>query len=259
MGIRIRAALVTGLLACAMLISPTSQDTAGAVFPGVNGRIAFQLDTFGQGSDVWTVNPDGTGLRQVTRNGVSGSPRWAPSGRSIAFLRGAPGREAAEVWTIRPNGTGARRVTTGVAGGRPPAWSPRGNELIVIRPVGRGSDLFRVPLTGGRGQRLTYAAARGCDVEHPSWRADVVVYARHCTDTEQLRLLNLSTGVNRLVFGQPAERSRISWPDFTSDLTIMFMSCGFSPWRSGVLSHRERDDHQPGWHEPGGRHQFLRL
>jgi Tol biopolymer transport system component len=99
----------------------------------------------------------------------------------------------------------------------------------VVRPVGAGSDLFRVPLTGGRGQRLTFAAARGCDVDHPSWRGSQVVYVRDCADTEQLRLLNLSTGHNRLVIAETTIPGSLSWPDFTPDLRIMFMSCGFDP------------------------------
>jgi len=226
-GTRIRAALMTGLLTCTMLLAPTGQGTADAVFAGANGRLAFAVAPAQvEGSDIWTANPDGTGLRQVTRNGLSSGPRWAPSGRLIAHMRHTIRQSTGELWTIRPNGTEARRVSTGVSAGQVPAWSPRGDELLAVRPIGNGSDLFRVPLAGGRGQRLTFSAARGCGVAHPSWRRNLIVYARYCPDTQQLRLLNVDTRRNRLVIGGPPGQTRIEWPDFTADMRIMFMSCG---------------------------------
>src|SRR5688572_13332726 len=107
---RIRAAAVTALLALTMLVSPVGQGTAEAVFPGSNGLIAFQYGS-GFGRDIWTVRPDGTGLRQLTRTGIAQAPRWAPSGRLLAYLR-QPQSQPADVWTIRRDGTGSRRVVT---------------------------------------------------------------------------------------------------------------------------------------------------
>jgi hypothetical protein len=221
----VRAAIV-GLFAVASVLTPPMGGTgAEAVFPGTNGRIAFAMSSSQTGPDIWTIRPDGSGLRQLTRGGVSNGPRWAPSGRQIAFVRAVPSRGTSDVWVMRPDGTGGRRIATGASG--PPAWSPYGDELIVIRAAGSGTDLFRVPLTGGQGQRLTFSGSRGCGVEHPSWRGSLVVYSLDCPDTEQLRLLDLSNARNRLVLGTPDRDGDISWPDFTADMRIIFMSCGF--------------------------------
>ena len=58
---------------------------AHATFHGTNGRIAYSLDT-GSGAQIYTIKPDGTGRRQLTRvDGDAISPDWSPNGRKIVF------------------------------------------------------------------------------------------------------------------------------------------------------------------------------
>ena len=58
---------------------------AEATSPGENGRIAFSLDT-GNGYQVHTIRPDGTGLRQLTSvEGNTSSSNWSPDGTKIVF------------------------------------------------------------------------------------------------------------------------------------------------------------------------------
>src|SRR5690348_2367749 len=61
---------------------------ARATQPGVNGKIAFAADfnTPDIHVQIDTINPDGTGLFQVTNvNGDAVSPDWSPDGLRIAF------------------------------------------------------------------------------------------------------------------------------------------------------------------------------
>jgi hypothetical protein len=65
------AALITGLVA-----APSARATA----PGGDGRIAF----YGNGQSgtavgIYTVRPDGTGLRRLTA-AADAEPAWAPTG-----------------------------------------------------------------------------------------------------------------------------------------------------------------------------------
>jgi hypothetical protein len=52
---------------------------AEAAFPGKNGRIAFIL-----GPDVYTMNPDGSDVKQLTNLGPDGGAfweSWSPDGK----------------------------------------------------------------------------------------------------------------------------------------------------------------------------------
>jgi TolB protein len=52
--------------------------------------IAFATSSFGdpESGEIYTVRPDGTGLRRLTRNGVwDTSPDWSPDGKRIVFAR----------------------------------------------------------------------------------------------------------------------------------------------------------------------------
>jgi Tol biopolymer transport system component len=85
---RVSLLAVLSLVAGQVLASPAS-----ATFPGPDGRIAFfDFDT----GQIFSINPDGTGLRQlthVTAPSVAAQPDWSPDGRQITFssdLSGQP-------------------------------------------------------------------------------------------------------------------------------------------------------------------------
>jgi Tol biopolymer transport system component len=74
----------TSLLAALLL----SVAPAYATFPGVNGRIAFQVQVTPDAHiQIYTVQPNGHGLRQITNftDADALRPAWSPDGRQIAF------------------------------------------------------------------------------------------------------------------------------------------------------------------------------
>src|SRR6476619_2164317 len=117
--------------ATAVLVVLLSAAPAGATSSGENGRIAFrryfnQAHTYGA---IFTINPDGTGLRQVThphRGVLDTQPDWAPNGRWIAFERISSHRE--RLFKASADGTNLSLLSAPC--GRPncpveedPAWS----------------------------------------------------------------------------------------------------------------------------------------
>jgi hypothetical protein len=81
------------LAALVALLAVTARE-AQAAFPGTNARIAFASDrTSGTGVDnptgdreIFTVKPDGTGLKQLTNNtGADEYPVFSPDGTKIAY------------------------------------------------------------------------------------------------------------------------------------------------------------------------------
>jgi Tol biopolymer transport system component len=94
------------------------------------GRILFV-----RGTHIWSVNPDGTGARQLTRARVlqDGSPTWSPNHRSIAFIRrtGTWKASKASVWIMTSSGGAQHRLSyrgPSIAY-RGLAWSPDGRQL----------------------------------------------------------------------------------------------------------------------------------
>jgi Tol biopolymer transport system component len=88
-------------------------ELSGAPAWSPNGRtIAFSRTT--QGTDdthVWTVRPNGTGLRQLTPLRVIGyAPSWSPDGRRLAVTI-QPGDRKSDIATIRADGSGLRVLT----------------------------------------------------------------------------------------------------------------------------------------------------
>jgi dipeptidyl aminopeptidase/acylaminoacyl peptidase len=114
----------------------------------VRREIAF-VRYRGSRSDVYTVHPDRTRLRRVTRGGVSSAPSWSPDGHSLAYMREArpAGGFRLDLWVQHDNGTDERIVQ----GGAFPAWSPDGRQIAFVR---RG-NLWVVRLRDGA-QRLVH-------------------------------------------------------------------------------------------------------
>ena len=68
---------------------PGGGPVAGAHAATFNGRIAFssfRTDPLGQVGDIFSINIDGTDLRQLTDNPLDDAQSdWAPDGRDIAY------------------------------------------------------------------------------------------------------------------------------------------------------------------------------
>ncbi len=96
-------------------------------------RVAFALGPYGK-SLIYTIRPDGSGLRQVT-SAASGTdvtdlkPVWAPDGSQIAFQRyqkvcnGGTCGMRYDVYVVNLDGSGLRNLTSQAAwGGVAPTW-----------------------------------------------------------------------------------------------------------------------------------------
>ena len=90
-----------------------------------------------KGADLWTINPDGSGERQLaTGAGFVEEPEWSPDGQRILFSRVR--QPHADVMTIRPDGSGLQRILTERTGGAimDATWSPDSRSVLLSLPTG---------------------------------------------------------------------------------------------------------------------------
>ena len=101
-----------------------------------DGRIAFS-DFVTQ--KIYTVNPDGTGLVQLTHEPAprlaARWPNWSPDGSRLLFVRFNPSNGAGRIWIMNANGTGQHQLTSDAPGYRDytPSYTPDGKRIVFTR------------------------------------------------------------------------------------------------------------------------------
>ena len=165
------AAAVMGIAGTAAASSPAQltaeQTPAGAsTAAAANGRIAFSQWDLLQGgnlsghSNVYTINPNGTGRSQLTHVGktrAAGAPDWSPDGSRIVYESNQTGDY--RIWVMNADGSRQRRLTNDPGFmDLEPAWSPDGRHIVFSRcteqPGGTGCDLEVMTAAGSGVRRL---------------------------------------------------------------------------------------------------------
>lgn len=150
-------ALVSGLVAAA----PTAAQAATPAVKHPITKIAFA------DANLFSVNPDGTGLHQVTTTGDVANPSFSPDGSTIVFSHGE------QLWLVKP-GHAPTQLTHLAAGlqAAQPKWSPDGKWIVYTHRVDGYRDLFKIRPTGGASTRMTWASSSQCYASDPAWSPD---------------------------------------------------------------------------------------
>ena len=168
-----RAPLVVSLTALAAAVSAVALP-AGATPPGTNGKLVFERGTR-DGSDMFTIGADGSGLTRLTRlRGEEGDASWSPDGSKVAFVGVRnPERGPFEIWVVNADGSGLKRLTRHRGFSIAPAWSPDGSKIVYATEEGRQRPPLRLFVINadGSGQRQLTSNRRR-DYSDPSWSPD---------------------------------------------------------------------------------------
>jgi Tol biopolymer transport system component len=174
--------MAIALSAAALVLSPPV--SAYAAFPGGNGKLAVgwaNLNDQAYNSNIWTIEPDGSGLERLTTEPTCETqPAWSPNGRWVAFTRSASNacglRAAGDIWIVRSDGTEQRRLTDDATYDTGAAWSPDGSQLVFAASreapggIDPDNDLYVVN-ADGTGRRLLVSAERRSEFD-PAWSPD---------------------------------------------------------------------------------------
>ena len=106
---------------------------ANAVHPAwsPDGKsLAFETDQSGNW-DIWTVNRDGSGLKQITRGSSNDRfASWSPDGGTLAYASDRGGNW--DVWSMKLDGSGVRQLTKFPGLDIAPIWSPDGRRIAFV-------------------------------------------------------------------------------------------------------------------------------
>lgn len=121
--------------------------------------IAF-VSTQDGNSEIYVMNVDGSGIRNITNNpAYDGNPIWSPDGSRIAFESERDNNR--EIYVINLDGSGLTRLTSDpdndVLGGEQ-AWPPDGSQILYRNDHNGKWDLFATRTDGSGVTQLTQAS-----------------------------------------------------------------------------------------------------
>ena len=123
---------------------------AQATLPGVNGKIAFSSGGLG-GGDIYTVNPDGSELTNVTNGAAPAArmPSWSPDATQIVFASEGDNPGWSDLFTVDAAGGSVTNITnTPELFEFQPAWSPDGAKIAFMTDEGNGLEVYTIAPDG---------------------------------------------------------------------------------------------------------------
>ncbi len=202
-----------------------TQDFAWNIQPAVSPdgkKIAFVSDRDGI-SNVWTMNIDGTNLKQVSKEkkNIMHSPKWSPDGQYIAATKGIMSRRsipAGEIWLYHHTGGRGLIIKKRANGKRDqkniadPAFSPDGKYIYYTKDVTSGSTfsynrdplksifaITRYDMEKGREERFI-SGTGGAIVPTPSPNGKMVAFIRRVKNRTGLFVKHLDTGLEKPLY-----------------------------------------------------------
>jgi Tol biopolymer transport system component len=214
------AAAVVCAVALAAGVSP-----AHGAFPGKNGKIAFFSDRDGEDLDIWTMDPNGHRLANLTAAspGDEGAPNWRADGRKISFMSNrvtaANPEGDFEIFVMSADGSQPVQLTSNGLDDEDPAWSPDGFRIVFQRdfdPI-EGEvdhDLYTMKADGTDQRNLTNSP--GVQDSEPNWSANgrsIAFVSDRDGDFEVFTMRPSGSNVRQLTFNDALE-FRPNWsPD----------------------------------------------
>jgi Tol biopolymer transport system component len=142
-----RRALALGTAVVVALIAALG---ATATPPGRNGLIVYAQELRPEHYQLFTIRPDGSGLKQITHVSNAANPDWSPNGKTIVAEVEINSRGG--ITLLSPTGTVIRNLTPKGFQGQP-SFSPDGKWIVYERDIGPGNNGVWLMRSNGTGLR----------------------------------------------------------------------------------------------------------
>jgi Tol biopolymer transport system component len=154
---------------------------ASLQFAGPSRSLVFNTACGNPSTDLYSVEPDGSGLEQVTTGAHISDPALSPDGTGIAYSGDLPDggigiRDSTGATVdIAPPPAKECHALAGETYTPPdswPSWSPDGNSIVFVRPdCSWQNEIYTVPAGGGNPQGL------GLQGIEPAWGPTRIAFA----------------------------------------------------------------------------------
>lgn len=135
-------------------------------------------------ADIYTMNPDGTGITRLTSNPADQEwdcafPAWSPDCTKIAFAGILDRPQHTDIFVMDASGANRMRLTSLTGDNDDPTWSPDGHQIVFGSDNGSGKTaLYCVDADGANLQLLTNSQFPDYQ---PTWRGTQIAFVRELT------------------------------------------------------------------------------
>lgn len=197
---------LTLLFLFGLAVNTSAQSVARILFDG-SGTLSSQRKAVSV-SGLFAMNPDGTGLVQLSNDSYARNPVWSPGQAYIAYQRVSSTGGPPTIYIMDAVGTLNGGRAYAVAQGDVPGWSPDGTQLVF---AGSDYNLYIIsvnPASGTAGAPALFAPG-GLHKYDPSWSPDgtriaferetssstSAIFTRDVTTSAEVQLLAPFAGV----------------------------------------------------------------
>ena len=187
------------ILVCSLTILVVGLTGCGASSGSPPGPIVFSGrpdDPEAYGWQLLVMNPDGSGVRRLTRTDGDVAPSWSPDGTQVVFERatdieGCDLSACAQIWIVDADGADERRLTPASTRSEAPDWSPDGDRIVFHQWDSDTDeiDIFVMSVDGSDLRQLTDASGQN---EDPAWSPDGehILFSRYVGDESEIYVMD---------------------------------------------------------------------